>query len=201
MADPIDLPQRTGNYGPQKDPRDFGAIRQVGIDQPIKTQTIPANGVIPSTSTIPRDAALNPLRVVLPGVKPGNFLEVDLNLGVMLQGDGNLNTGGSVSIQAVVSFDGSTVLPGTFAFINNSSSFVESDDNETTTARALAMVPIPDGATDATVEVTYFSEFDITIVGTDAAAFEPEGGATLKVTEYNAAFVSQAGPGSLVPLV
>jgi hypothetical protein len=199
MPDPIDVPQRTGNYGPQKDPHDFGAIRQVGIDQAIKTQTIAPATVLPSVTTVPRDATLNPLRVVLPKVKAGNYLEVDLTIAFAMEGPEG--TGGTFVAMVVVSFDGSTAIPGTFALIDNAAGVAISSIPLNTTLRGNAMVLIPDGATDATVEVTYFLDNTVTIVGNDVAAFEPEGSTTLKATEYNAVFVTQPGPGSLVPLV
>jgi len=150
--------------------------------------------------TIPRDVALNPLKVVLPGVVPGNVLEVDYNLQL-----GNVSESDPLNVTdvlVIVSFDGNPVaVPGgSFFIVNNTTS------DETLVAvgqvahlRGIAAVVIPPGATVATVELLYAVDLDLAALlgGTDiGGAFF---GTTLKATEYGSDSVPQTGPSNLIP--
>lgn len=175
-------------------------IIQVGYDQPIESLTVPPTL---SGGLFPRDVGSTPLRVVLPNVKPGHFLEVDWRLNLLGGGGGAYPNEISFAASAIVTFDGSTTFPGTFQFINDSqgsSSFgnFTTPDQEFESISALALVLIPAGATIATVELFYASDG---FVGVDGTAKTPSGlSATLKATELSANVVSQPGPGNLSPV-
>lgn len=176
-------------------------IIQVGYDQPDTELVIPPTGF--SGALFPRDVNGTPLRVVLPGVKPGRFLEVDYRLNLLGSGGGDYANEILFAASAIVTFDGSTAFPGTFQFINNSqssSTFGNSTapDEEFESMSALAVVQIPAGATIATVELLYLSTG---FVAVDGATKNASGlSATLKATELSANIVSQPGPGNLSPV-
>jgi len=173
---------------------------QAGWDQPEKTQPLPLTPPTPS-STLPRDIAFNPIQVQLPGVVPGNVLEVDYNVQLLNFSDDTLI---QVLIIAIVSFNGVTLAvsgSGDFFLIDNTESsniigFPPS--NPIAHFRGLAAVEIPAGATTATIQLLYLVDQDLLAVlgGTDIG-FVP--GSTLKATEYGSDSVPQNGPTVLVP--
>lgn len=169
---------------------------QVGYDQPEKTQSLPLSdpvSVIPRTAVVPGPAA--PLQVLLPGVVPGNFLEIDYQ--VALQNEGGIP--GSIYIFPVVNFAGSLVLaPASGWFVVNngqaSSGLVEASPGRSVPLRGLISVEIPPGATDAVVQLFYSNDIpDFTIGGT-VPLIGGSPGSTLKVTELEASVVSQPLP-------
>jgi hypothetical protein len=168
-------------------------IVQVGYDQPIKTVEFDTV----SDSVVPRDLSGAPLQVVLPAVTPGNFLEVEYRFTFVFAG-----VGGSFAqlfFRPAVSFDGTTVFPVNFFFMNNGEggTTIENDGSLRTVTQIVA-VEIPVGATAATVQVFCdCSDLGIHMGGTDGA--NPEGSSgTLKATEISASIVSQPGPSTLV---
>jgi len=167
---------------------------QCGYDQPIKTQVLPTAG---PTTTIPRDVALAPLQVQLPGVVPGNVLEVDFNLNLPNGGDDPVQ----VAVFGVVSFDGTTVLApaSSFFFIDNSQTGNTVDPGRVGNLRSLTAVIIPASATIATVQLFYITDTDgLSVAGTDAP-FVGFPGSTLKASEIAALSVPQPGPSTLIP--
>lgn len=192
----VDVPDRTGNYGPLVSSGDAGII-QIGFDQVVKTQTIPIN--IADLGLIARDAGGNPLSVVLDHVKPGNFLECEWDLNLIAQ-HGEIPGTATLSAICVVSFDGTTAFPGTFNFVNNDSGVVSVPATVAGGGGSqFACVEIPPGATKATVFVAYSSDTDFTVGGTDIVGDEGTSG-SLRVTEIGRRTVTQPGPSTLVPI-
>lgn len=194
MPIPADRPfLRRGPSGPLMPPIASGGIVQVGYDQPIKTVQFDTV----SDSVVPRDLSGTPLQVVLPGVTPGNFLEVEYRFVFLFSG-----VGGSFAelfFRPVVSFDGSAVFPVNFFYMNNGEggTTIENDGSLRTVTQIVA-VEIPVGATAATVQVfCNCSDLGVHMGGVDGS--NPEGSSgTLKATEITADVVSQAGPSTLV---
>lgn len=185
---------RRGPSGPLADPA-LGII-QVGYDQAIENFVVPpaAGGAI-----FPRDAAGNPVSVVLPDVVEGNFLEVDWRMNIEAAIDDAYPTTFSWGAVAIVTFDGVDPVIGnadTFYVIDSwGSSEFDNPDVDTADIQSvsgLAAVPIPAGATIATVQLFYITTGDVVINNTSGLS------ASLKVSEVDEAIVSQAGPGNLV---
>jgi hypothetical protein len=174
-----------------------GAFPRVGYDQPIeKSVQLPPSG---PTVTLPRDAAGTPLQVQIPGVTPGNYLEVDYNV----TGENASPTSG-LSVIPVVSFDGNvTFAPSTSWFIIDNGQGAALMINSYASMRGVVAVLIPPGATTATVQLWYeatladAAAWVIRGIGSGSPAFNP--GTSLKATERLAASVVQAGPSVLVP--
>lgn len=186
---------RRGPSGPRANTPDGGGIIQVGYDQPIKTVTI---GSSPPVPVVPRDADGNPLQVILPGVTPGNFLEVDYRILLVLIGESDV----AATFRAIVSFDGVTpaVFPTNFFYLNNANTGGEGLAAVDTplVVTSLCLVEIPDGAVDAIVQIFYqASDSGLQITGTDLSGSDTSS-CTLKVTEISADIVAQAGPSTLI---
>lgn len=176
---------------------------QVGYDQATDTMIVP-----PSVGAFfPRNVAGDPIKVILPGVTPGNFLEVDWRLNLNAALDVSYPTTFDFQAIAMVTFDGTDpTVPSanTFFIVDSwgSSLFVDPDgataDNQSISG--LAAVLIPDGATDATVELLYITTGDTVVGGTTTKQRDVNGlSATLKATEIHQDIMSQGGPGNLSP--
>jgi len=175
-----------------------GCLR-VGYDQPIEGLELPTTGL--ALALFPRDTALptaNPLRVTIPGVTPGNTLEVDMRFNIFNVLPDPYDEDFVFLAIAIVTFDGSTAFPGIFQMVMNSIALVSIgnllDDNGHSLS-SLAAVEIPAGATTAVVEVVYFATQNIGVPSKDGPA-----SVTLKASEICASATAQLGPGELVPL-
>jgi len=183
--------QRRGPSGPLAT-KLLGVI-QLGYDQTEKSQ--PLTTGTPFLATIPKNIALDPLQVVLPGVVPGNVLEVDINVYVR-----NDNAGAApFAVAAAVSFVDAPVFPADFALINNSIASVVAEISTSTIYRSLTAVVIPPGATKATVRVA-FDDGDLGNFSVDGSdSFPSTPGSQLKASEIAQDTVTQAVPFTLVP--
>jgi hypothetical protein len=188
-------PSRRGGGG--------GAIIQCGYDQVIDDGIF----LIPPSSGgfYPRQLTGDPLRVTLPNVVPGNFLEVDFRACMEKSPDYYAEQWEYGSV-AVVSFDGNPPEPGnTFAIQDSSTGhtdFADSappgsgGDQPIINVTALAGVIIPDGAVAAIVQILFESNAGFFVNGD----WEEPTFATLKVCEMAAASIYQPGPGTLIPI-
>jgi hypothetical protein len=173
-----------------------GGVIQVGYAQIEKSRTLPATAV-PFDTEIPSDpSGTVPLRVVLPIVTPGNFLEVDVSLNVQNPDAPNANH--EFSFGVAVSFVAAPVFPTDFLMIVNSVAGGSMAPGFQT-YRSLSSVEIPVGATKATIAVPYNNAnlALITIYGTDGFPSVP--GSWLKASEIAGASVTQQGTGTLAP--
>lgn len=179
-------------------------IIQMGYDQPIEAlQVSPPGGVL---GFFPRDSLGNPMKIVLPEVTPGNMLEVDWRLSVEADSDEYYPEASPfLTGVAIVTFDGTDPsVTGTFFILNNSSASIGLDDSSGDELDAIwsvgtiCAVPIPDGATIATVELGYFSTVDVVVIGAGEKKEPFFLSAVIKATELNRAIVQQPGPGNLV---
>jgi hypothetical protein len=174
-----------------------GGVLQVGYDQPIEALEVAPAALAP----FPRDLAGNPLRVALPGVTPGNTLEVDLRFNV--KGTmSDYSADFDFAVIAAVAFDGSTTYPGTFQVILNSAASESTllEDDSVHSLSSLAAVEIPVGATTAAVVVIFTTTQLIRVDGVaDVFANSEFLSATLKVSEIAQSATAQLGPGDLFP--
>lgn len=182
------------------------ALIQDGYDQAVDTMTVP-----PSTGALfPRTLDGKPVRVELPGVTPGNILEVDLRLNLQQAEDQSYATEFGFQAIALVTFDGSEPAFPSAATFFVMDSWTSADFltpgviKHVESMSSLAAVEIPLGAKTAIVEVLYFTDGDVIVGGTTSPIlpFPQEGAglsASLKVSEYNGKAVSQLGPGVLQP--
>jgi hypothetical protein len=171
-----------------------GGLIQVGYAQVEKTRTLPAT-VGPFDTEIPSNpSGTVPLRVVLPVVTPGNFLEVDVSLNVQNPDVPNANH--EFSFGVAVSFVAAPVFPADFLMIVNS---VAGGDMAPgfQTYRSLSSVRIPVGATKATIAVPYNNANLPLIVINGSDGFTSVPGSWLKASEIAGASVTQAGTGTL----
>lgn len=194
---------RRGPSGPLAD-RDIGDI-QDGYDQVVEALFVPDTVDL---AFFPRNADGDPLKVTLPDVRPGNFLEVDIRLNLAgAIGDGSYPTDFTFTALAVVTFDGTDpAVPSTSTFFVLDS-WTGSHFRDTTgegitpdkqSMSSLCAVEIPDGATEAIVEVMYLSDGVLQVnSGTDLET-NTGLGATLKVCEKGVNAVTQTGPGNLL---
>lgn len=192
---------RISPSGPFLPPTGGGGLVRWGYDQVVKGSEVAIAD--PDPLPFPRDAddPPNPMRVILPGVTPGNFLRVAWELTIQNTDD----VSNFVLVQTVVTFDGTTAFPGTFQAVGNCQSVVFLDAALTPdaleTCGAFCILPIPDGATTAVVEIIYNSNGPFLVSGTEGS---PLGGAHLEAAEL-AASVIAAGAypdsyGILIPL-
>jgi len=190
-------------------------IVQYGFDEVIELVQLPSTQAAIGVE-LPRNGAADPLRVVLPGVRPGNYLRVMWTaVGQFTPGAPGLS--GDFGVYPIVTFDGSTAFPGTFSFIDNTQGTLQYKAETGSKIRAAArhgLVAIPAGATTATVELLYNfipdGDLEVRFVGRGVAV-DPEGfpatGASLEASEITRASVAASAyplaPGfnSLLPLV
>lgn len=189
---------RRGPSGPLAD----SAIVQVGYDEIVEEVTLPDVG----GAFVPRNAAGDPLRVVLPDVQPGNYIEVDWRMWFRsLSAYYYLDL--DINFAVMITFDGSapSLVPGpanpTLLLFNSSGGVDEVALNNPLTRKAncnaLAVAQIPAGATTATVQVLYDGgpvEFSVEVDEGEPAETQESAG-TLKVTELSDP--TQPGPGTL----
>lgn len=173
------------------------AIVQVGYDETVEVSELLAGGAL-----YPRNAANDPLRVVLPGVVPGNVLEVDWKATIS-NAEADLALP-EVVVRAVISWDGTTAFPGTFQFLINCANNVFVPRVADTLPGVLEIsarsaITIPVGATTATVELFYDQDAEGLLTG--GTELDPGAHSSLRVTELLAAAVAQVGPATLVPLI
>jgi len=181
-----------------------GAIIQCGYDQVIEEGDdlfIPPS----STAFFPRDSTGSPLRVTLPNVVPGNFLEVDFRACMEKSQDYYAEQWEYASV-AIVTFDGNPPEPGnTFAIQDSSTGHTDFADSAPPgsggeqpiiNVTALAGVIIPAGAVTVIVQILFESNAGFFVNGDwESATF-----ATLKCCEMAAASIYQPGPGTLIPI-
>lgn len=180
------FPQRKGPSGPRTT---TGGLVQSGYDQVLETVDLPSAG-----SIVPRNVAGDPLQVALPGVTPGNVLEVEYRVGLVGNDEGTT----AFRLEVVVSFDGSTSYPTSFFFVNDTQSGVVNVGAGIYLMSQIAAVVVPPGATTATVQLSYVAGNDGgTIAGLDRLGTQGSSG-TLKAAEYTASVVTQPGPSTLV---
>ncbi len=189
--------QRRGEAYPEPrvagPPGPAGGFVQDGSDQPVDA-LIGLSGITAGTR-VPRNAALDPLRVTLPGVTPGDTLLVDFSIGGA--GDAEATDSYNFSFFPVVSFDGG----GTYFRITNTTGgmrvIAPGAGAPLPTTRCFGMVTIPGGAASAIVEVVYACNTDdsILIFGTAAIPLN-QPGTTLYAAEHST--TSQVGPATLV---
>jgi len=191
---------RRGPSGPLAESQ--GGIVQIGYDQPTDALVVPpALGAF-----FPRNFAGDPLRVILPQVTPGNTLEVDWRANLEAGIDVAYSTDFLWEAIAVVSFNGvAPVVPSALSFfvVNSwgSSQFVNPTAQipDVQSITGLAAIPIPDGATDAIIQLLYISPGAVIVGGTLNKQDITGLSATLKATEISENVVSQAGPGLISP--
>jgi len=175
-------------------------LLQVGYDQPIEGLELP-----PAVGALfPRDVAGNPLRVTIPGVTPGNTLEVDMRFNIGAFQGAYDDPDFFFAALAVATFDGSTVFPGVFqAIVDSAASEAAAAQEESVhSLSSLAAVAIPAGATTAVVQVIYVASQQIHVAGANKKDIA-DGffSATLKVSEICKSATAQLGPGVLGPLI
>ncbi len=181
---------------------------KVGYDQNEKSQALSdGDGLIPSDGATPP----NPLQVVLTGLKPGNFIEIDWNLAAQT----NDGVDQYIAVVALVSFDATPtdpVVDGTGWFLVNSSFDSRQlrgtqlnpwpDLLRSLSAFELPATNAPYGSTPVdrvTVVLGYAVESaSVFVYGNDEGGFPAA--PTLKVTELQASSVEQQPPIFLVPL-
>jgi hypothetical protein len=197
-----------GRYARETYPRRSrggGAIIQCGYDQvvgsPEESITVPPS----LTAVFPRDVTGAPLRVTLPNVTPGNFLEVDFRA-CMEKEEAYYADQAEFNSIAVVRFDGAPPdlppTPGTFGIMDSSTGHrditntEEGEQQPVFNVTNLVGVIIPPLAVTAIVQIFYeaTSAFDVDPALNEATF------ATLKVCELAAGAIYQPGPGTLVPL-
>lgn len=196
-----------GRYARETYPRrsrSGGSVIQCGYDQVVGESEVL---VPPASGYFPRDVTGAPLRVIIPNVTPGNFLEVDFRA-CMEKDVAYYETQAEFQSVVAVRFDGAPPAlppsPVTFAIQDastghrdlgapTSQSQVEQPIFNVTT---LAGVIIPDGAVAAIVQVLFDAETG-SIVDPD---FDEATFATLKACELAAGAIYQPGPGILIPL-
>jgi hypothetical protein len=179
----------------------------MGFDQPEKTQTLLPSPPLPGFGLLPRDALLNPLMVVLPGVKPGNFLEIDYLGGFINQLSSPPPDFALLGLLAVVNFAGITApaapasgWSGAVSSTGAGSSAVTGNLDTGFNVSSKVLVEIPDGATDAVVQIAYLdlgAPGGYSIGGTDSPLSHP--GFTLKASEWTSNVIAQPGPSFLLP--
>lgn len=178
------------------------SIIQMGYDEVVEEVGLPAS----FGAFVPRNEAGDPLRVVLPNVTPGNFLEIDFRMQFTSE-DIYYYAELEIDFVAIVSFDGSdpVIGPPSFLLFNSSAGVVADPLDDPGSRRrncnSIAVGEIPEGATVATVEILYQGgpvEFDIEV---DDEPELQESAGTLKVTELNADVMTQPGPGEFVLVV
>jgi hypothetical protein len=190
---------RRGPSGPLAD----GGLVQVGYDEIIQSIVLPDDDAI-----VPRNAAGDPLRVELPSVTPGNYLEVDYRLNFQNVLEYYYTDPFEVQFAALITFDGTEPAldplgPTTLLIVNSGSSIklppLGQDVGFGANANGLAGVIIPADATSAIVELLYGGgplRFEIE---DDPEEVEPgENSGTLKVSEIGQGSVTQPGPGVAV---
>ena len=174
-----------------------GGVIQVGYAQVEKPRTLPATAA-PFDTEIPSDpSGTVPLRVVLPSVTPGNFLEVDVSLNV--QNPDAPNAQHEFSFAAAVSFVAAPVFPADFQMIVNSIAGGQMAPGFQT-YRSLSSVEIPVGATKATIAVPYDNANLLLILIYGTAGFSSTPGSWLKASEIAGSSVTQKGTGALAPI-
>jgi len=191
---------------PQANNAVAGAIIQTGFDQ---VETDDDLAILPTSGAIffPRNEASDPLSVTLPGVTPGNYLEVDFRACVQKNGSYYYEQQ-QVVILLYASFDGNppVLVPSATTYLLQDGTTghrdvgvtLEGASQPVVNMTALVSVPIPSGATTAIVQVVLATTAGIIINGTTDPG-ETELSTTLKCTELNAARVSQPGPGTAIP--
>jgi hypothetical protein len=182
------------------------AIIQTGFDQ-VETGSDEDIVIIPDGSEFffPRNLALDPLRVSLANVTPGNYLEVDFRA-CLEKNDSYYYEQGEVNLLFLVSFDGTppVLAPSPSVYIMRSgytshrdlSVTAEEDDQPVFNLTGLVSAAIPDGATTAIVQVVAGTAGGFLVSGDELRSQKLF--ATLKVSELNASRVTQPGPGALV---
>lgn len=180
-----------------------GGIVQCGYDQVVGIED--EVFVPPATAFFPRDLSGAPLRVTLPNVSPGNFLEVDFR-SCMEKDSAYYSDQAEFTSVAVVRFDGAPPdpppSPDTFAIVDGSTGHRDIAETEAADPQPvfnvtnLSGVVIPPGATTAIVQILFEATSGFIIEPS------PEEGtfATLKVCEMAAGAIYQPGPGTLIPL-
>jgi hypothetical protein len=165
---------------------------QCGYDQALVTQ-----GLAPAAAflnTVPRDSDGFKLQVLLPGVVPGNVLEVDYSLYIL-----NQNLGGEpIFFATVVSFVDSPVFPADYAIVSSATAGMSPPAvGSPYLYRSLSAVVIPPGAVNATVRVAYNDAAlgAFLVYGADGVITA----STLKASELSAGVVSQPGESTLIP--
>jgi hypothetical protein len=190
----IAVPDRTGNYGPETSPSGGAGIIQMGFDELVKSGTIPAAAL---GDLVLRDG-VDPVRVILPGVTPGNILRVGWRAGLT-----NAEPEATATFNATVAVNFSSpadAFPTNwFLVINSESGTLFTDQENPLTLTAFAAVAIPAGAVDATVELFYVSDGGVACNGTDLGG-EPGSGLTLEAWEIDARNVPQPGPAALLAI-
>jgi len=147
----------------------------VGFDQVLDKIELPATLL----DVVPRRPApsTDPVRVILPGVTPGNYLRIQQTFTADYAAQ-EAEDGGLITFP-VVTFDGSTAFPGAFNLVLNGIAGIQSVLGQTLSAAAHSLVLIPDGATDAVIELAFSSfgvgVFDISGVDPDSVLFAPYG--------------------------
>jgi hypothetical protein len=208
----IDVPDRTGNYGPEAAPAGGeSCMIQTGFDQPPATLLVPEQ-IIGGSAPFPRtDPATTPLAVFFPSVTRGNVVEVFWagtigNPG----GDGNVTEAQFVGVVAV-SFADTPTFPDDFFLVANSQAGTRipppvgplQSDSTFFSMSTCAAFTIPDGDGDTvpcTVWLLYTASQAVVAGGVNRAGFIPGTSVVLKATEYRAECVTQPGPFELVPL-
>ena len=187
---------------PQRGGGGASSILQCGYDQVVGDTEV----IVPSgAGFFPRDVTGAPLRVILPNVTPGNFLEVDFR-GCMEKEEAYYAQQAEFQSIVVVRFDGAPpdLPPSSDTFAIQDASTGHRDISETQQAdpqpifnvTTLAGVIIPDGAVAAIVQVLFEADGAFAIDGDwEEATF-----ATLKACEIAAGAIYQPGPGTLIPL-
>jgi len=177
------------------------ATIKVGFDQNTKTQALSDAGAL-----IPRDGGTPPapLKVVLTGLTPGNFIEIDWDMGVQT----NDGVDQEFGVTAIVNFDAvptdPTVDPtGWFAVVSASDlRFLRgvTANPWPDLMRSLSAFEIPPAVSQITVNLLYVVDSPAVLVfGNDEVDFSPAP-ATLKVSELTQPSVQQPPPIFLIPL-
>jgi len=196
-------PLRKGPSGPiTSAPAGGSAIIQVGWDIPDGEITVPAQ--TEGSAPFPRsneDDVLLPLQVAFPSASRGNYIECAWNATLANE---DTNTA-DFSAVPIISFVENPTFPGDFFIMasgmgGSTIPGVESgQDTGCSSGRVTVQIPEGEGSTvPVTVQLAYHSTGDFTVGGVTLTDDGP--GATLTIKEWGDSFVTQPGPGVLVPL-
>jgi hypothetical protein len=198
MAHIIGHGRRARETYPERAPAASPSLIQVGYDQPIEDMIVPATAF----AFFPRSVGA-PLRKVLPGVVPGNVLEVEWHLNLRASVDYYVFLF-KIAAVAAVTFDGTNpTIPSatTFLIINswgNMTLHPSAPDQDAQSASGMAAVEIPGGATIATVQLLYVSPGAFEVNNGTIYVDEAGLAAVLKVSEISSDVVV-SGLGTLTP--
>jgi hypothetical protein len=183
----VDIPQRTGNYGPIV--RIEGAIFRIGYDQTVEDLVAPAALF---DTFLPRNVAGDPVEVTFDVWADGDILEVEWDASPF----SDVGTPSTLfEAIAVVSLDGGTTFDALLNSQSGANDFVGGDAVPAVGSTSAIAIP---GTTPPIVRLVYAADGSVDFAGVTAAT--TTGGAHLKCTRVNPNAVNTNAPsGVLVP--